>query len=521
MNFSSTISSDFLKLANLPERRKPNLINFANNDFQGLKESLVNYAKAVYPEDYNYFIESDLGIFFLELIAYMGSVLSLKADFLANENILATARQRKSIKKLLDLIGIKLKGPLSAAADAAITFGSTPEGTVTIPAASRVITISSPEDGDSLTYTLYKVVNGQAEPLASPNSDLILTTDGETYYSDLALQEGLFAIESGKFSPTESIKSIELSQFPVIDGSIEVFINTDSLEAKGAYTQVENIYFASGSTDRVFEVVYNDDYGATIVFGNGIAGISPPLGSGYYVQYRVGGGSRGNIGKYAINASIEVTGADSAIVTNTSLATGGSDAESLEKAKKYAPLAFRRQDRIVTLNDYASFANSFISTWGTVGKATAATRKAYASANVIDIYVLEKASDLQLQKATPTFKTSLLTAINKKKMATDEVVIVDGLIRTVDLVITIKIDEEQKNNQTDIISSVSRQILDFMSVDNREFGQGLTLGELNRKIFEVPQVRYSTIDNFDKDIQVDFNEIIQLNNFTINVDLLQ
>ena len=270
-----------------------------------------------------------------------------------------------------------------------------------------------------------------------------------------------------------------------------------------------------------FEVVYNDDYKATIVFGNGIAGVSPPTNASYYVQYRVGGGSRGNLAKYAINASIDVIGADSAIVTNTSLATGGSNAESLEKAKKYAPLTFRRQDRIVTLNDYSVFANSFISSWGTVGKATAATRKAYASANVIDVYVLEKASDIQLQKATPNFKTSLLQAINEKKMATDDVVIVDGLIRTVDLVVTIKVDQKEKNNQTEILATVSRQISEFMSVDNRDFGQSLSIGELNRKIFEVPQVRYSTIDNFDKDIEVDFNEIIQLNNFTINIDFLE
>jgi len=58
------------------------------------------------------------------------------------------------------------------------------------------------------------------------------------------------------------------------------------------------------------------------------------------------------------------------------LPRGGANAETVEKAKKYAPLAFRRQDRLVTLEDYASFANGFISTWGTIGKAIAVTRKA-------------------------------------------------------------------------------------------------------------------------------------------------
>ena len=211
---------------------------------------------------------------------------------------------------------------------------------------------------------------------------------------------------------------------------------------------------------------------------------------------------------------------NTASITNISKATGGSNSETVEHAKKYAPLTFRRQDRIVTLEDYSVFANTFISNFGTVGKATAVTRKAYSSANVIDIYVLEKASDFQLQQATPNFKTELLTQINDKKMATDDVVIVDGLIRTLDLVVTVRIDKENKQNQDQIMAEVRNKILTYMNVDNRSFGQPLEISELNREIFEVDDVRYSTLDNLGQDIQVDFNEIIQLNNLTINVAYL-
>jgi len=134
--------------------------------------------------------------------------------------------------------------------------------------------------------------------------------------------------------------------------------------------------------------------------------------------------------------------------------------------------------------------------------------------------VLEMASDLQLQRATSNFKTQLLTAINKKKMATDDVVVVDGLIRTLDLITTIRIDREEQKNQDQIVTQVRREILNFMSVDNMEFGGTLVLADLNRTIFEVPQVRWSSIDNVSSNITVDFNEIIQLNNLTINVELV-
>ena len=139
---------------------------------------------------------------------------------------------------------------------------------------------------------------------------------------------------------------------------------------------------------------------------------------------------------------------------------------------------------------------------------------------MIDIYTLEKASDLQLQRATTNFKTQLLTAINKKRMATDDVVIVDGLIRTLDLITTIKIDREEEANQDQIKARVRDKVMAYMNVDNREFGEDFNVAEINRQIFEVDEVIFSTIDNIEKNITIDFNEIVQLNNLTINVALL-
>ena len=134
--------------------------------------------------------------------------------------------------------------------------------------------------------------------------------------------------------------------------------------------------------------------------------------------------------------------------------------------------------------------------------------------------MLEKASDLQLQRATSNFKTQLLAAMNEKKMMTDDIVIVDGLIRTLDLVCTIRIDQEQQENEDTIKAKVRNKILNYLSIDNTEFGEDLIVSDLNRQIFEVDEVRFSTLDNVGQDIRIDFNEIIQLNNLTINVEYL-
>ncbi len=526
MSFSGKITSDFMKLAEIPLNKKTNLINFAATDFLTLRNSLIDYVKAVYPLDYTYFVESDLGMMLIELVAYMGASLSMKADMLANENFLATAKQRSSVKKLLELIGVRMRGPLSSAADVKLDLQRTTvlASPVTIEPNDRVLETTSTEDGAALTFTLYKVVNGLIENLGDSTGNIVLDPSeaegaNKDVFTNLVMQEGTLVSESGEFTTTEGNKVIALSQGPVAEGSIQVFITSHNDNAQGAYTEVDNVYFASGVSDKIFEVIYDDEYKASIVFGNGIIGVNPEDAASYFVQYRIGGGSRGNIPKNLINISIATDQGDG-IATNTSVATGGADAETIQHAKQYAPLTFRRQDRLVTLEDYTSFTNTFISTFGTIGKASAATRKAYASANVIDIYILEKASDIQLKQATPVFKTQLLTAINKKKMATDDIVIVDGLIRTLDLVATIKVDKEQRQNESEILSKVRSNILEFFNVDNRSFGEDLVIPDLNRVIFEIDEVRYSTIDNFTQDIKVDFNEIIQLNNLTINVEYL-
>lgn len=533
MTFSGTVASDFLKLVTVDDNKKSSLINFQSSDFLSIRESLIEYIKAVYPLDYQNFSESDLGMMLLELVAYTGAVNSLKADMLANENFIRTARARDSVKNLLELVGVRMKGPISAAANAKITWNQSPwiDGTIganiEIPIDKRVISISSPEDGAPLSFTLYKE-NGGLVQLANSTGSIFLTL-GEadnlngTVYTNLVLLEGSLVREQGTFTSPEAVKTIRLSQAPVIEGSIQVHIQ-GGLSTSGSYTQVDNIFFASGNTDKIFQVVSNDNFGATVVFGDLNLGLSPKVGDSYFVTYRVGGGTRGNIKKEVLNFPIEgtivqgtVTVNANGVLENISLATGGSDAESLEHAKRYAPLTFRRQDRLVTLQDFKAFANTFISNYGSVGKATAATRRAYSSANIIDIYVLEKASDFQLRKATPQFKVQMLNAMNQKKMLTDEIIIVDGLIRTIDLSVTLRVDRELRPEEETIKIKARNKILSFFNVDNNDFGRNFIPQDLNRAVFELNEVRYSTVDNIKEVIRLDFNEIIQLNNLSINV----
>lgn len=519
--FNGTIQSDFLKLPSLTDQQKSDIIDFAATDFITLRDGLINYLKATYPLDYQDFSESGLGMALIELVSYMGAVMSMKADMLANENFLSTARNRNNIKKLLELIGVRMKGPIGSTANSSLTL-DTPatDSTITIDQNSRTITTNSSEDGGPLNFTIYKIINGTLDnPRADGSVDLLVgESDSNTssVWSNLVILEGSLAVQTGSFLGTEAIKKIPLTASPVIEGSVEVFIDAEDLTLSGSWKQVDSLYFASGS-QNIYEVQYNDNFEATVVFGDGRIGNVAPAGANYTVFFRIGGGTRGNLRSGVINTTINLSNGTTGILINTSMATGGRDAETVDHAKTYAPLTFKRQDRLVTVEDYSSFANTFIGNTGSTAKARAATRDAYSSANIIDLYLLQVASDIQLQQATIAFKKEVLDAIEDKKMLTDEVVIVDGLIRTLDLAVSIRIDKKLLPKEEEIKGKVRSKIQTFFSVNSMDFGKTLALADLNREIFSVPEVRFSTVDNLTDDVQVDFNEIIQLNNFSINV----
>tara|TARA_R100000458_G_C8276615_1_gene251968 strand:- start:2305 stop:3948 length:1644 start_codon:yes stop_codon:yes gene_type:complete len=526
--FDGTVQSDFMRLGEIQELAKSQLIDYSVADFDEFKEALMDYVKAVYPDDYNNFVQSDLGVVFIELFAYLASVLSLKADFLANESYLSTVKTPENLRKVLELIGVKMKGPIASKATALVTPESsvsfTGGNTLTIPSDQRTVTTTSQRDNTQLTYTLYKINKATGlidEATAAQTGDLVLDYNnyGEgSNFTGLVLLEGTYKTLEGTFSTAQSSKRIRVPDPSIIEGSVFVSAGNE------VYSEIQSLSLASGSTDAVFEKIYNDDYSCSLLFGDDIRGKNPQNGQDYTVVYRVGGGNRGDIVEGAIrtqvnglkNGSIPVE----CTITNTTVAAGGANAESVAHAKKYAPYFFRTQYRAVTGEDYTAIANSYAGTTGQTGKALAVARQSGAGGNMIDIYVLAKATDNQLQRASLPFKSDLLNHLNSYKMITDELTIVDGLVRTVDLVATVFVDRNKLALQENVKADVSRSITEYLSYDSMDFGKALRFPELANFVMNNPDVRFFKVTNYDEDIFVNFNEIIQLNNFELNFEFV-
>ena len=79
-------------------------VNFTAYDYDSVKQSLLDYLKLNYPENFNDYIESSQIIALIEVFAYVAEQHSYRVDMTAHENLMPTAQRKQSILRLAKLI---------------------------------------------------------------------------------------------------------------------------------------------------------------------------------------------------------------------------------------------------------------------------------------------------------------------------------------------------------------------------------------------------------------------------------
>ncbi len=104
-----------------------------------------------------------------------------------------------------------------------------------------------------------------------------------------------------------------------------------------------------------FVVEMQENRQATVRFGNDTFGRTPANPAAMRVSLRLGNGPVGNVGHSTIR---QIVGGPEGILSlsNPLPARGGTSAESLEQIRHFAPEAFQRQERAVTMEDYREMA---------------------------------------------------------------------------------------------------------------------------------------------------------------------
>ncbi len=137
---------------------------------------------------------------------------------------------------------------------------------------------------------------------------LVGAREGKTYSGEL-LGESAGTVD----------QELALFYAPVIENSVRVFVDESG-------TPVEWRYFSqlidAGPSDNAFTTFSDENNVEKIRFGDDVNGRIPPIGALITSTYRVGGGSRGNVGAGTVTQRVDVV-AKITNVTNTTQAQGG------------------------------------------------------------------------------------------------------------------------------------------------------------------------------------------------------
>ncbi len=480
-------------LPNSPEQLGVNLapaklrnIDFSALDFTTARRATIEYMRTYFPTIFNDFVASNGAMMYAEITCSHAAKLSLRMDLLSGESFFPTCKTEESAINHLALINQKIKPQTPAVADVEISISTPITTDLAIPAGTR-FKLRGP-DAQPLYYEVFRAPGDFTGDIVIPAGKRGIIAYGI---------EGRFTSPKQFISPGGSDQTLTITDTNILEQPVAVKLYTGTVTQDWVATMDPLERF--GSNDRVVNYkIYSDRI--EFKFGNDINGKAPLAGQQIKVSYRVGGGIRGRIGSNAINETRPIsplppaTAGVEVLFRNPAPSSGGTDRETLDQVKRRAPRDFAtwafaadRPASIVTDGDYAHVAGTFSHpVFGAVAKAVASVRTG-KNANLVELYVLSYGPS-GLVTPSAGLKRALETYITQYNVTTDEVRVLDGSIKPIDVDMTVVVN---RNADATFVESKVNQTLDsFFSVDNRELGEPLYTADIVNAVMSIDGVRY-------------------------------
>jgi len=186
-------------------------INYTNRDFNSIKQDLINYAKIYYPNTYKDFNDASFGAMMIDMIAYIGDIMSFYVDFQTNESLMDSAILEDSIYKIAKQLGYK--------------FNTTP---VSTGQAAFYVSVPANDAGTGPNADYVPIL--KAGTLLSSDSGAAYTLADDVDFSDANTEIKVAAVDANG-TPTSfaykaygTIVSGELNEDSIIVGAFERFL---------------------------------------------------------------------------------------------------------------------------------------------------------------------------------------------------------------------------------------------------------------------------------------------------------
>ena len=265
-------------------------IKYTDRDFQSIKQSLFDYAKKYYPNTAADFNEASFGALMLDMVSYVGDVLSFYVDYQASESFMDSAVEFKNVLRLAQQMGFKYTPDVSAFGSVAL-FVKVPANVNGLgpdlnymPVLRRNSKFTSRQTG--VAFFLIDDVDFGASDNQVIVTDVDSTTGNPTFYAIKAYGNVISgdvattSITVGDYTPYKKfeLEAPNLAEvISVTDTQGNDYFEVDYLSQDLIYTSVPNDgedkalvpnYFKAVSVPRRFVIERNDD-GSFIQFGGG------------------------------------------------------------------------------------------------------------------------------------------------------------------------------------------------------------------------------------------------------------
>lgn len=453
-------------------------LNYTNQDFWSMKTRLVEFIQQKFSTDFSDFVESSLAMMLIENWSFLADTLSFKMDQIANEIFIDTVTETENAFRLAKLVGFNPQPPVGARAMFTATLNNPLSYDVVIPSPFQ---LKLPAGGSVAYIELYQA-DSENNPIF--DEDILIPAGNIVNASVIGLEGRTRTLSAGGTGAVG--QTLQLGTLPVIFDSIRVYV--DGV----LWDQVD--YFTDSQPRREYRIEYDSNYVAYVIFGNNRTGLIPSIGSSIEVIYRTGGGPIGNIVSGSVNSQtvITVPGLQYPVPVafrNYTKGEFGFSGDTIDDIRLKLPAWLRAQNRAVTGLDYKILTDQFATPYqGQIGKSTAVLRNYGCAGNIVDLYVLARDADNNLQLASDDLKNSLQVYINDKKMLTDFVCIRDGQVLMVDLAIDIVLDRLYRKFEDEIRTKIQRRLGTYFAIQNWEFNENLKDTEIAKVLSDIKEI---------------------------------
>jgi len=327
---------------------------FTDLDFDQIKESIRSYLRA--NSDFSGFdFEGSNFSVLIDTLAYNTYITAFNSNMVVNESFLDSATLRENVVSLARNIGYVPKS--RTAAKASVTFTINVRNTTTPTLVlKRGLTCVGNTNDTSYTFSIL-------EDIQLPTTVTDITLNGVPTAQRTATFENI-EVSQGIYLEKQFVVDSSLDQRFILDNSfidtstIKVYVKKENDSGLGIeYNQIDNITDVTGSS-HIYLIQEIQDEKYQLLFGDGLIGRKLETGEIITVNYLITDGKEGN-GATNFSFSGRIVDSDGNpvspqpfTVTTTQSSQNGSEIETIDSIKYFAPRIYSSQNRAVTGRDY-------------------------------------------------------------------------------------------------------------------------------------------------------------------------